>query len=155
MGRKTTRFTWDRNATDGTAIKTDTVTGETAEFSLAEYPEEIRAEMAIYGLTKIYDDRHSQIPLEGKMAELQVLTDQMMSGKWKADRVVGARVTPPIISVIMALKGVGVSAAQKAWRAQTDERKAELTEALADEIKAEIARREASDTPSLDDVSSN
>lgn len=108
--------------------------------------------MAVYGLTKILDDRHSQLPPDDKMAELPGLVKQLMGNKWKADRVSGPKTTPPIIDVIMVLKGCTVSAAQKAWSAQSDERKAELLESLKDEILKAKEKREKADTPSLDDV---
>lgn len=146
------RFTWDRNATTGEAIKTDTSTGETFAVTLDQFPEEIQGSIAVYGLTKILDDRGSQVPADQKIEYCKVLVTQMEQGNWKAERTGGIHLLPLVIEAIVSKKGCSVAKAQEAYRQLDEEQRLVLKGNLATDM-AEIAEaRKAADDVALDDL---
>ena len=153
MAKAKQRFTWDRNATNGIARKADTATGETFTTALDRFPEVIQEEIAVYGLTKIFDDRGSQVPADEKIAFCQALQTQMEAGNWKAERTGGIHLLPLVIEAIMEAKGWKVAKAQAAYRKLDDEQRVVLKTNLAESM-AEIAEaRKADETEEdLDDL---
>lgn len=125
------RFTWNRNATTGTAIKEDTETGEKFTTSLDEYSEDLQAAIAVYGLTKVFDDRGSQVPADEKIAFCETLQTQFIAGDWKAERTGGIHLLPLVIQAIVSSKGCSVTAAQTAYRLLDDEQRVVLKTNLA------------------------
>ncbi len=152
MPKGTQRYSWRRNANEGIAVKVDSVTEETLTIDGKSFPEEIRAEIFVYGISKIIDDRLSQVAADDKIAETRKLVAQLKSGEWKAERVAGARQLAAVIIVIMNELGCSVHQAQDAWRKKDDAGKKALREVLAPKIlEVEEARRTA-DEVSLDDL---
>lgn len=147
------RFTWNRNPTNGTVVKTDTVTGETFETSLDLYPDEIQENFTVYGITKIFDDRNSQVPADEKIAYCQVLQQQLIAGNWKAERTGGIHLLPLIIEAIMEEKAWKVAKAQAAYRKLDDEQRAVIKGNLRDRmLKIADARKADDSEESLDDL---
>lgn len=147
------RFTWDRNATDGTAIKEDTDTGDKFRTSLDSFPEAIQESIAVYGLSKIFDDRLSQVPADLKIQECLVLQAQMESGNWKAERTGGIHVLPLIIEAIMEKKGWKVAKSQAAYRKLDDAQRVVIKEHMAERMAKIAAARKADESEeNLDDL---
>lgn len=152
MAKAKQRFTWDRNATTGEAIKTDTSTGDKFTVVLDQFPEEIQGSIAVYGLTKILDDRGSQVPADQKIEYCKVLVAQMEAGNWKAERTGGIHLLPLVIEAIVLAKACSVAKAQEAYRLLDEEQRLVLKSNLAESM-AEIAeaRTQAQDVE-LDDL---
>ena len=148
------RFSWDRDPATGIITKTDGETKQSIIIDLNQFDEDIQSKMFVYGGSKIYDDRLSQIPAAVKMQSVGTLTEQFLGGKWKSDKTIGDRFMPPIIQVIMNAQGCTVSVAQAAYKALDEESRVVLKEAQADAIADVIAAREAQDIPSLDGMMS-
>ena len=146
------RFTWNRNATNGEAIKTDTSTGEMFEVNLDQFPEEIQAEIAVYGLTKILDDRGSQVHADQKIAFCGELVSQMEAGNWKAERTGGIHLLPVVIQAIVESKGCSITAAQTAYRLLDDEQRVVLKTNLAISMAEISETRKAEEDVELDDL---
>ena len=150
--KSTQRYTWKRNATNGTAEKRDTVTGETLLINGKKFPDDIQAEIFVYGISKISDDRLSQVSASQKFDELKKLVTQFMDGQWKADKTGGSRFLPPIIEVIMEFKGWSVSKAQASYRALDAEGRDALKAGQAKRIAEILEARLAEGVESLDDM---
>ena len=153
MAKAKQRFTWDRNATTGTAIKEDSETNERFETALHMFPEVIQENIAVYGLSKIFDDRLSQVSPDDKIVECATLQAQMEAGNWKAERVGGIHVLPLIIEAIMEAKGWKVAKAQGAYRKLDDEQRTVLKDNLKDEMAGiQEARKADEGDEDLDDL---
>ena len=152
MKKAKQRFSWERNATTGIAIKVDGETKETLEINPSEFPEVIQQEITVYGLSKIVDDRLSQVPAAMKIAQARLLVEQFTLGNWKAERTGGIHLLPLVIEAIVQAKGCSVAQAQEAYRRLDDEQRLVLKDNLSEQM-AEIAeaRKEAEEV-SLDDM---
>ncbi len=152
MAKAKQRFTWDRNATKGSAVKEDTATGEKFLTTLDSFPDVIQDEIAVYGLSKIFDDRGSQVPADEKIAFCAVLQTQMEAGNWKAERTGGIHLLPLVIEAIIEKKGCTVTQAQGAYRALDEEQRIVLKTNLAEEMAGIAEARKAADEVELDDL---
>ena len=141
MAKARQRFSWDRDPAQGTAIKIDSQTGKTIEISLDDFPREIVEEIRVYGLSKIIDDRLSQVPADHKMEAVPGLIKQLEAGDWKAERTGGIHVLPAVIEAIKQAKGCTTSQAQGAYRELDDEQRIVLKSNLADRIEAIVEAR--------------
>lgn len=150
MPKGTQRYSWRREASNGIAIKVDSVTEETVTIDGYGFPDDIQKEFFVYGISKLIDDRLSQVPASEKIAETRKLVAQLKSGEWKAERVAGARQLAAVIIVIMNELGCSVHQAQAAWRKKDDDGKAMLRVALATQIAEVEAARRTADEVSLD-----
>lgn len=148
------RFSWDRNATTGVAIKTDGNTGETYTVSLDQFPEEIVGEMTVYGLTKILDDRGSQVPADLKIQHCAIVVEHMEKGDWKAERTGGIHLLPLVIEAIVASKGCSITAAQTAYRLLDEEQRTVLKTNLAKSMAAIAETRKLAAVVDLDELAS-
>ena len=152
MAKAKQRFTWDRDATTGVAIKEDTTTGEKFKTSLNSFPEVIQENIAVYGLSKIFDDRLSQVSADQKIEECAALQIQMEAGNWKAERTGGIHLLPLVIEAIMQKKGCKAAQAQGAYRLLDEEQRIVLKQNLA-EIMVKIAEtRKGAEEVELDDL---
>lgn len=150
---KKTRFGWLRNASLGTAKKFDRKTEETILIQGLEFPDEIRDEIFVYGISKIIDDRQSQIAADLKMEGIPSLVAQFMEGTWKAERTGGIHVLPLVIEAIMEAKSWKVAKAQAAYRRLDDEQRQVLKANLKDEMSVIAAARIADESEEdLDDL---
>lgn len=146
------RFSWKRNATTGIAVKIDGDTGDKMEIGLGQFPQVIQQEIAVYGLSKIVDDRLSQVPASMKIAEAVKLVAQFIAGNWKAERTGGIHLLPLVIDAIILEKGCSVTQAQAAYRLLDDEQKIVLKEALATRMAEVAEARKGADEVTLDDL---
>ncbi len=152
MAKAKQRYSWQRNADKGLAIKVDSKTNTALEIDGNSFPEKIQAEIFVYGISKIIDDRLSQVAADLKMDQAKELVKQFLAGDWKAERVAGARFLPTVIEAIAQIKGCSVAAAQAAYRGLDDEQRIVLKGNLAETISAiEEARSKAAEV-GLDDL---
>lgn len=146
------RFGWTYDHPKGTISVLDTETDQRLNFQVADYPEEIQEGFKGYGLGKKLQDSQSQTAAADKLAGFTATHEQLLAGKWSADRQVGSRFLPPIIEVIMSHKGWSVSKAQASYRALDEDARAELRKAQATQILAIEEARKAQIVESLDDM---
>jgi hypothetical protein len=147
------RFTWNRNPTTGVVLKTDTITGETFETSLDLYPDVIQENFTVYGITKIFDDRGSQVPADEKISFCQALQMQLIAGNWKAERTGGIHLLPLVIEAIMEEKNWKVAKAQAAYRRLDEEQRIILKGNLKERMLAISEARKADESEEdLDDL---
>ncbi len=152
MAKAKQRFSWQRKANKGLAIKVDSETNMAFEINGLEFPDEIRDEIFVYGISKIIDDRLSQVPADLKIDEAEKLVEQFMAGNWKAERTARARFLPTVVEAIAQIKGCSVASAQAAYRGLDDEQRIVLKGNLAETISAiEEARSKAAEV-GLDDL---
>ena len=146
------RFKWLRDAAKKFAVKVDSATDQELAIDGNALPKEIQDEIFVYGISKIVDDRLSQVPADLKMDTAQKLVDQFMAGEWKAERTVGARILPAIIEAIVQVKGCSPAAAQLAHRRLDDEQKIVLAGNLAKQVAAIKEARSKAAEVGLDDL---
>ncbi|MCZ6775242.1 MAG: hypothetical protein O7D34_02155 [Ignavibacteria bacterium] len=146
------RFSWQRNANKGLAIKVDSETNTALEIDGTKFPTEIAAEIFVYGVSKIIDDRLSQVSPDLKMRQAKELVAQFMSGDWKAERTGGIHLLPLVIDAIMLAKGCKAAAAQEAYRQLDDEQRIVLKSNLAESMSAIAEARKGAEIPELDDL---
>lgn len=134
-----------------------------AKFLAGEVHENVRNSVALYGLSKLLQDRSSDVSFGGKdksatpedkIAAMQEVFDLLKLGTWERERKAGAPVVSAEVEALAALKGITVAEAQTALRKYTKEQRDKILShesivAKAKEIKA--ARENASGT-SLDDL---
>ena len=152
MAKAKQRFSWDRNATTGIAVKVDGDSGDKLEIDPHQFPEVIQQEIAVYGLSKIVDDRLSQVPASDKMTAAAELVTQFTAGNWKAERTGGIHLLPLVVEAIIQHKGCSVAQAQSAYRLLDDESRIVLKENLADTMSEIAEARKAADEVTLDDL---
>jgi hypothetical protein len=134
-------------------LKTDTITGETFETSLELYPDVIQENFTVYGITKIFDDRGSQVPADEKILFCQALQAQLIAGNWKAERTGGIHLLPLVIEAIMEEKGWKVAKAQEAYRKLDEEQRVIIKSNLKARMLAIAEARKADDSEaSLDEL---
>ena len=152
MAKAKQRFSWQRKANKGLAIKVDSETNTALEIDGTKFPTEIAAEIFVYGISKIIDDRLSQVAADLKMSQAKKLVEQFLAGDWKAERTAGARFLPTVVEAIAQIKGCSVASAQAAYRGLDDEQRIVLKGNLAETISAiEEARSKAAEV-GLDDL---
>lgn len=152
MAKAKQRFSWQRNADKGLAIKVDGETNTALEIDGTHFPQAIQDEIFVYGISKIIDDRLSQVAAGLKMDQAKKLVAQFLAGEWKAERTAGARFLPTVIEAIAQIKGCSVAAAQAAYRGLDDEQRIVLKGNLAEEISAIEEARSKADEVGLDDL---
>jgi hypothetical protein len=152
MAKAKQRYSWQRNADKGTATKVDSETEKSLTILGFELPKAIQAEIFVYGISKIIDDRLSQVAADLKLPEMSKLTEQFQAGEWKAERTAGARFLPTVIEAIAKIKGCSVAAAQAAYRGLDEEQRTVLKGNLAEQITAIEEAREKAAEVGLDDL---
>ena len=146
------RFAWTYNHAAGTVKVTDTITGDQRQYQVADYPERTQQGYTVYGLGKKFQDANSGVSGDGKLASFDATHEQLLAGKWKADKTGGSRFLPPIIEVIMEFKGWSLHKAQKSYRALDAEARQALKDGQAKRIAEIIEARLAEGVSSLDDM---
>ena len=121
-------------------------------FSAARVHESIRGKVALYGLSKLIQDRTSDKSVkehgEGKLEFMEAVLARLETGEWAAERTAGAPTVSAEVEALAAIKGVSIAAIQKSLRAFSKENRQgilanEQVVAKAAEIKA--ARATADD----------
>lgn len=125
-----------------------------AGFDFSALPDLIQAQVSLYGLNKVLQDRTSdEKDKEAKLYAMDGVYSQLMDGVWKKDRVGGAPTVRIEVEALAELKGVSVSAVQKALKDYTPEQKDQIfaNPALV-EIVARLRSEREEESPSLDDL---
>lgn len=128
---------------------------EEAEFVATEVADNLKGDVALYGLSKLLQDRTSEVEVgPGKIAAMQALFDQFKKGVWSAERKVGSPVVSAEVEALAQIKGITVAEAQSALKKYSADVKAKILAndqivKLAEEIRAS---RKAAEGISLDDL---
>lgn len=127
------------------------------EFNLSELGEEIKHQIALYGLNKALSDRTSdvskQVQTEGPEVRLQAMREvweQFANGTWKRQAASGGSKggISLIVQAVARVKDASPASVQKSWQALSNEQKEKIKErkdvkAALEEIKAEQSQEEA------------
>jgi len=152
------RFAWDYLTESRSVRVTDKLSDHSAEFAYDDLPTEIQAQVELYGLGKLLQDRNSQVAADAKMDGFNKVFAQVLEGEWKSARTGGGLgIVPAHIEVIALKRGwtgpSGIAKAQKAWKATSEDTRAELLLIWAEDIDAiKEARSTAEEVESLDDM---
>lgn len=128
---------------------------ETAEFAGADVHTNLRNNVALYGLSKLLQDRTSEVPTgPGKVAAMKELMEQFKSGTWTAERKAGAPVVSAEVEAVAELKGCTTAEAQLSLKGYDVETRKKILAnpkvvALAQEIRG---RRTAATPTDLSDL---
>ena len=133
-------------------MKVDSQTEDQFEIRLDDLPEVIQQEVAVYGLSKIIDDRLSQVPADLKIPQAFLLKDQLVAGNWKAERTGGIHLLPLVIEAIMAAKGCKAAAAQEAYRQLDEAQRIVLKDNLGPRMSQIAEARKDAPEVELDDL---
>lgn len=132
----------------------DSVAGE-EKFLAAEIHDSIKQQVALYGLSKLLQDRASDVEIgPAKLEAMKAVQAQLAAGQWAKERKIGAVVTSPEVEALAALKQISVPAAQAALKAYPKEVREQILAnpdivAKAAEIRA---ARETAEVATLDDL---
>lgn len=118
-------------------------------------PEGITAMVKLYGLSKVLQDRCSEVEVGSeKIPALSEVFAQLSTGQWEKARVVGGTVVSAEVEALAQLKGISIPDAQKALSKYDKAQKEKILAnaqvvALAKSIREARANKEAT---SLDDL---
>lgn len=124
-------------------------------FAAIEVHENLRTDVALYGLSKLLQDRSSDTPVgPEKIAAMKEVLAQLKAGQWAKERKVGAAVVSAEVEALARLKSISVPAAQAALKQYPKEAREKILanpqiKDLASQIRAE---REQAEATSLDDL---
>lgn len=158
MAKAKQRFSWTYNHEAGEVTAKDIILDKSVTWALKDVGDIIRDRIAVYGLGKVLQDRTSQDDADTKLNRMVAVFSQLLDGKWKSDRTGGGfGIVPAHIEVVAAKRGwtgtSGIAKAQKAWKATSEETRAELLTLWDEEITAiKEARSSADEVKSLDDM---
>ncbi len=130
----------------------ETVSSEV--FAAAEIHDSCKQKVALYGYSKLLQDRASDVEIgPAKLEAMRGVAAQLASGQWAKERKIGAIVTSPEVEALAALKEISVPAAQAALKAYPKEIRAQILASEAVVAKAAEIReaREGQEVTSLDD----
>ncbi len=130
----------------------ETVSSEV--FAAAEIHDSCKQKVALYGYSKLLQDRASDVEIgPAKLEAMRSVAAQLASGQWAKERKIGAIVTSPEVEALAALKEISVPAAQAALKAYPKEIRAQILASAAVVAKAAEIReaREGQEVTSLDD----
>ena len=125
---------------------------ESRSFDASRVHESLRSSVALYGLSKLLQDRTSDKSVKEhgieKLDFMEEVLARFEAGEWAAERKIGAPTVSVEVEALAALKGVSVAVMQKSLRAYTKEQREgilanEAVVAKAAEIKA--SRENAAD----------
>jgi hypothetical protein len=97
--------------------KDDESVVETGTFEASQLPDNLRPHVALYGLSKLLQDRTSEVETgPGKIAAMNELMEQFRQGVWTAERKSGSPTVSAEVEALAAIKGLTVAEAQAALR---------------------------------------
>lgn len=128
---------------------------DTQSFGIDGIHEDLKLSVELYGLSKLLQDRSSGTPKgPDKLAAMNEVFAQLVSGQWTKERARGAAVVSAEVEALAELKGCDIATIQRSLKNYSKEQK-ELIFAK-DAVKAKAAeiraRRENTDTIQLDDL---
>lgn len=88
---------------------------EEESFPATDIHQSIRNQVALYGLSKLLQDRSSDVAAgPGKVAAMREIAQQLAEGTWQKERQVGAIIVRPEVEAMARLRSCSVSEIQKA-----------------------------------------
>lgn len=127
---------------------------ETETFQAREVADAIKTNVALYGLSKLLQDRSSDTDSgPEKLDAMREVFSMLKSGQWEKERKAGAPVVSAEVEALASLKKITVAQAQAALRKYTKEQREKILSNPAIVAKAKEIRS-ARDTVevSLDDM---
>jgi len=126
---------------------------DTGSFGVDGVHDDISSKVALYGLSKLLQDRSSSVPTgPDKLAAMNEVFAQLATGEWNKERTRGASVVSAEVEALAAIKGHSIPDIQRALKGYTAEQKDKIF--ASDVVKtkaAEIrAAREGSDEVAVD-----
>lgn len=107
--------------------KDEFVNLDTKSFALSSIPFEVRAFTDLYGLSKLVQDRASQVPAgPEKLAEMQMVYDSLVAGNLERERKSGSPTVSAEVEALASIKGCSVADIQKSIRKYTKEQKEKI-----------------------------
>lgn len=134
----------------------DTVV-ESETFLAGEIGENVRGDVALYGLSKLLQDRSSDTPAgPGKLAAMREVMELLKAGTWERERKAGAPVVSAEVEALAEIKNISVAEAQAALRKYSKETRDQiLANPKIVERAAAIRERRGKAEVSLDDLTSD
>lgn len=127
---------------------------DSKDFSIDEVHADISGTVALYGLSKLLQDRSSDVKAGvDKLAAMTEVAQQLADGKWERERKAGSPTVSCEVEALAQLKGVDVGSIQKKLRTfSKEQRETILSHASIVELANQIrATREGSDDIDLAD----
>ena len=125
MSKRKQRFQWERDAKAGTVKVTDKVTGESVTLKAGAYSADIQHEVLVYGMTTLHRDRVSDIEPADTLAAIRETDAMLRAGRFEKERVGGMPTLAVEVEAIMEDMGWDAKRASAAWKAATDQGKAD------------------------------
>lgn len=127
---------------------------EEESFDARSVADNIKTNVALYGLSKLLQDRSSDTDTgPEKLAAMREVYEMLKAGQWEKQRVAGAPVVSAEVEALAELKSISVAQAQAALRKYTKEQREKIlsNEKIVEKAKAIRAARDTADV-SLDDL---
>lgn len=124
-------------------------------FMAADIHDAIKSQVALYGYSKLLQDRASDVPIgPEKLEAMKAVATQLAAGQWAKERKIGAVVTSPEVEALAVLKSISVPAAQAALKSYPKEVRAQIlaNEAIVAKAAEIRAARSEAEVASLDDL---
>lgn len=127
---------------------------ETETFNAREIPDTLKTNVALYGLSKLLQDRSSDTDSgPEKLDAMRDVFSMLKSGAWEKERKAGAPVVSAEVEALASLKKITVAQAQAALRKYTKEQREKILGNAAIVAKAKEIRAQRDQTEvSLDDL---
>ena len=86
-------------------------------FPASDVSENLRINVALYGLSKLLQDRSSDVKTgPDKLAAMKQVAEQLAAGQWEKERKVGAPTVSAEVEALAQFKGITIPQAQAALR---------------------------------------
>lgn len=124
-------------------------------FAASSIHESVKQMVALYGYSKLLQDRASDVPVSPeKLTAMEEIAQQLAEGQWAKERKIGAVVTSPEVEALARIKSITVPAAQAALKKYSKEQREailanEKVKEVAETIRAERAAAEEVDLSDL------
>lgn len=159
------RIGWDLNTDEGTATATlkqkneesgemEVLDSETFDVATIEQAG-LGSQVALYGLSKVLQDRASSESGPDKLEAMKSEYDQLAQGQWKSTGGgQGSGGISPVVEAIANLKGISLNAAAKSYKALSKQQKeaVKANPQVAEEIERVKAERQSSGEADLTDL---
>lgn len=90
---------------------------DTATFPASDIHESLKGNVALYGYSKLLQDRSSEVKSgPDKLAAMQDVAQQLAAGQWQKERKVGAPTVSAEVEALAQLKQITIPQAQAALR---------------------------------------
>ena len=124
-------------------------------FPVEEVHESLRPHTALYGYSKLLQDRSSDTKTgPDKLAAMKLVAEQLAAGQWQKERKVGAPTVSAEVEALAQLKQISIPKAQASLRAYDKEQREKiLANPRIVELAAQIREaRSQEEIESLDDL---